>query len=77
MRPFSECFPNCMHDKDVTEALFLIADRVAANCSATNGQVLEIMGVVLSAIVDTSTRRDALVPKIADAIDRGLGGIVE
>ena len=61
--------PNCIvGDPEMIECVCKVADRVAANCSATNGQVIDAILVLLKAFVDAFGRNDALLPRVADEI---------
>ena len=55
-------------DSDVRECLMRVADKVAANCSATNGQVLDGMVALLSAYLHVCGRNDVVMPQVADAM---------
>lgn len=69
MSSMCEKLPPCVGAReDLIEGLCKVADAVAANCSATNGQVLDAMCVLLGAFSECSKRNDAIMVKVADAI---------
>lgn len=66
---FIDNIPNCISgDMEKITALFMLADTVAANCSATNGQIVDAMSVLLGAFVKEGTKNEAIMPKVADRI---------
>lgn len=66
---FFETLPNCISgDREKMEHLFSVANAVAANCSASNSQVLEAMAVLLRAITEEAVPNEGLMAKVVDRI---------
>lgn len=57
-------------DNDAIDGLFKVADRVAANCAASNGLVLEVIAYAINMVSDEFDSNDSeAISAMRDRID--------
>ena len=71
MSDIIDILPSAMGaDTGTMEALFKVADKVAANCAASNGLVLEVMAYALRMVTDEFDSNDSeAISAMRDRID--------